>query len=303
MVDSLLSVVVVCYNMQREAPRTLYSLSTKYQQDVDEHDYEVIVIDNNSETPLGSSTVESFGSNFRYSYLDSGSKSPVDAVNLGVSCARGDSIGILIDGARIASPGLVRDALSSLRLFDRSFVSTLSWHLGSEVQFVSVPKGYSRQEEDRLLNSIDWRRDGYRLFEISCFSRSCQNGFFRPISESNAVFCSRKYYELIGGYDGRFNLPGGGYANHDFYKRGVDSTEGGHVILLGEGTFHQHHGGITTSSRSDDVRTLLKSFRDQYKALRGQPYSAPYSEPYYYGPIRNRVLPFIKQSLDHATAC
>ena len=38
-----LSVVVVFYNMRREADRTLHSLSRAYQQGIDDLDYEVIV--------------------------------------------------------------------------------------------------------------------------------------------------------------------------------------------------------------------------------------------------------------------
>lgn len=42
------SVVVVVHNMQREAERTLYSLSAEYQRDIDPEDYEIIVVDNGS---------------------------------------------------------------------------------------------------------------------------------------------------------------------------------------------------------------------------------------------------------------
>ena len=41
-----LSVVVVSYNMRREAVRTLYSLTTNFQKDIEEYDYEVIVVVN-----------------------------------------------------------------------------------------------------------------------------------------------------------------------------------------------------------------------------------------------------------------
>jgi hypothetical protein len=34
-----LSVVVVVHNMAREAPRTLFSLSARYQRDIDKKDY------------------------------------------------------------------------------------------------------------------------------------------------------------------------------------------------------------------------------------------------------------------------
>ena len=44
-----LSVVVVFYNMRREAARTLQSLSRSYQEELDDIDYEVIVVENGSD--------------------------------------------------------------------------------------------------------------------------------------------------------------------------------------------------------------------------------------------------------------
>ena len=44
-----LSVVVVVYNMRREAMRTLQSLSRQYQRDIDDVRYEVIVVENGSD--------------------------------------------------------------------------------------------------------------------------------------------------------------------------------------------------------------------------------------------------------------
>ena len=63
-----LSVVVVFYNMRREAARTLHSLSRAYQEGIDDLDYEVIVVENGSDADqrLGEEFVESFGPEFRY---------------------------------------------------------------------------------------------------------------------------------------------------------------------------------------------------------------------------------------------
>ena len=41
-----LSIIVNCYNMRREALRTLYRLSADYQREVSVLEYEVLVIDN-----------------------------------------------------------------------------------------------------------------------------------------------------------------------------------------------------------------------------------------------------------------
>ena len=56
-----LSVIVVFHNMEREAPRTLFTLSPQYQRGVDPGDYEVIVLDAGSHTPLEEIFVKSFG--------------------------------------------------------------------------------------------------------------------------------------------------------------------------------------------------------------------------------------------------
>ena len=59
-----LTVVVNFYNMAREAPRTLHTLTPAYQR-VDGDTYEVIAIDNGSSDPLDPAMVASFGANFR----------------------------------------------------------------------------------------------------------------------------------------------------------------------------------------------------------------------------------------------
>ena len=65
-----LSVVVVVYNMAREAPRTLHSLSAVYQRHIDPDDYEVIVVDNGSNPPLDRKVVEGLAGNFRLIRID-----------------------------------------------------------------------------------------------------------------------------------------------------------------------------------------------------------------------------------------
>src|SRR5262249_49010379 len=87
-----LTVVVVFFNMQREAARTLLSLSRSYQRGLEEIDYEVIAVDNGSRADqrLGDDYVRSFGPEFRY--LDLGadaSPSPTVALNRAAAMAHG----------------------------------------------------------------------------------------------------------------------------------------------------------------------------------------------------------------------
>ncbi len=81
-----LSVVVVFYNMRREAQRTLHSLSRSYQEGIEGLDYEVIVVENGSDPDqrVDEELVRSFGPQFRF--IDMGPDappSPVFALNRG----------------------------------------------------------------------------------------------------------------------------------------------------------------------------------------------------------------------------
>ena len=82
---AMLSLIMVTYNMRREAARTLFSLATPYQRGVSPEDYEVLVVDNGSTHPLDEAWVKSFGPGFRYFYRQSDNPSPAAAMNFG-SC-------------------------------------------------------------------------------------------------------------------------------------------------------------------------------------------------------------------------
>lgn len=278
-----LSVVVIVYDMGREAPRTLQSLALPYQTGIAAEDYEVIVVDNGSPIPLGEAAIRAYGSNFRYRYIKNALKSPAAAVNLGVALSRAPVVGICVDGARIASPGLLSTALSAFRLHKDPIVATLAWHLGPEVQQKSVLNGYNKGTEDRLLESIRWPSDGYRLFEISVLAASSNKGYFAAPSESNALFLRRSTFHEMGGYDTAFDLPGGGLLNLDFFIRALDRKQSPYVMLLGEGTFHQIHGGASTSAEPE--RDRFQEWAEQYKKIRGEPWQHPQKSAIYLGHI------------------
>lgn len=291
-----LSFIVVAYNMDRELPRTLKSLSKSYQQGAQGIDYEVLVVDNGSQPSFGSTRVVANGDYFRYIYLENASESPAHALNYGVEQSRGTIVCMMIDGARIASPGIARWALSAFRAFDDPTVAVLGWHLGPRIQNQSVNQGYNQDREDSLLEQIAFPDDGYRLFEISVFASSCGWGWFLPFPESNAVFLRKKSYWNIGGYDERFDVPGGGLLNLDFYRRAVLRDDRESVILLGEGLFHQIHGGIATNTREEDLRRKFQSWRAQYKEIRGADFMPPKKRPIYLGTVPPTALRSIEAS-------
>lgn len=270
----LVSVVIVSFNIGRELPRSLETLTAPYQRHIDAADIEVVVVDNGSQPRVDSRLVESFGRQVRLVRIENASASPAAAINVGIATASADVIGVMVDGARMLTPGLLHYALHGARLFPRAIVATLGWYLGADMQRCSMGSGYTREAEDDLLASIDWRGDGYRLTEISTLDESSLNGWFAPLSESNALFASRSTWAALGGAEERFDAPGGGLLNLDIFTRAV-SLEGAQLVtLLGEGTFHQLHGGVSTNAPGGSSERW-NEWAAQYEQIRGRPYRVP----------------------------
>jgi hypothetical protein len=296
-----LSVVVVVYNMPREAPRTLLSLSAGYQRHIDADDYEVIVVDNGSDPPFDPGEIEHLSGNFRLIRIDDASPSPAQAVNRGLAAAHGDVIGVMIDGARVVTPGLLHFARHGARLYERAVVATLGWYLGYDLQSFAMRTGYNQVREDELLASIGWPRDGYRLFEIATMDEASVDGWFAPIGETNALFMRREMWDLLGGLDERFDTPGGGLVNGDAFRRAGDLPEAEIVILLGEATFHQLHGGTATNAPVESFPDMLVQWSKRYEAIRGCPFGYPNlrNPPTYLGAFpRSALARFVRAAID-----
>jgi hypothetical protein len=282
--------------MAREAPRTLLSLTDQYQG-ISKRDYEVIVVENPSEQMLSPSEVRGYGKQFRYFVNPRPSRSPANAINFGASKARGRNLMLLIDGARILSPGILSRTLTAFRLHEQPVVAALAWHLGPDNQARSVHNGYCQDMEDQLLSTVDWQQDGYQLFTISALAGSCSMSWFYPILESNCISMSREHFDSRRGYSEDFVTDGGGFVNLDFYERAVADSRRPLVMLLGEGTFHQFHGGAATN-RKDDAP--LQAFREEYERLRGKAFAAPERQPVFFGSMPDAAKPFMRFSINAA---
>src|SRR3954471_25097452 len=120
MAGPALSVVVVAYDMARELPRTLQALEPGYQRGIEAHDLEVVVVDNGSPVPLDPGAHRD---RVRWTRLDPAPPSPVRAANEGLHQARGELVGLCIDGARLPSPGLLATALAASRIAERTVIT------------------------------------------------------------------------------------------------------------------------------------------------------------------------------------
>jgi hypothetical protein len=154
--------------------------------------------------------------------------------------------------------------------------------------------------EAELLASINWPNDGYRLFEISCLSGTSGSGYFKPIGESNCLSVPADIWQSLGGFDPAFTETGGGQVNLDFYKRAVELPDTLLVILMGEGSFHQFHGGITTGTKGKARVKSMDDHFNQYAALRGEPYKSPTKRPIYLGSLPDSAMKFMHHGTTQA---
>lgn len=293
----VLSVLVIAYNMARQAENTLYTLSTAFQRDVAERDYEIVVVENASERNLDPGRVSALGANIRYLRRQEAGVSPAAAVNFGLARCRGRLIGLMIDGARMVTPRVVRYVLDAWRITEDALVAVPGYHLGPAEHHENVDAGYDEEAEKALLAQVDWRQDGYQLFSIACLSGANARGIFHPVMESNCMFASAENFRRIGGADERFQLPGGGALNlHMFRQLGL--LPGIQYFLLpGEGSFHQFHRGVTTAQTAERAR-IIERQREQLQGLWDGPCHSLRREPALLGAVTGWALPFLGQSVE-----
>lgn len=304
----LISVVIIAYNMAREIPRTVRSFLPGYQQGITDDEIEIIVMENGSSHPVPADIVASWPDNVRYVNVQDPHPSPAQALNAGIAMARGHWVCPVIDGARMVTPGVFKDAKALMGSYDNPVIATLGFHLGDKVQQLNVKDGYNQDVEDELLRSIDWPNFPYRLFDISALGGSAQGAWLTPIAESNVLILKKSFYEKVGGYDEQFDIPGGGLINLDFFKRVIDHEESQYILLLCEGSFHQYHGGVTTSrpvgqtSLEDKTKTTWEIYAQQYKNIRGQAYQASSQMPIIYGQMRPEIQRILIKAALHIDA-
>ncbi|MBX3314997.1 MAG: glycosyltransferase [Actinobacteria bacterium] len=292
-----LSVVVVTYAMARELPRTLRTLDPRHQRGIAADDYEVVVVDNGSPEPVDQALLDGFDGTIRLLRVDDAPPSPAHAANLGIEAAEAPLVGLIVDGARMSSPGLLAGAVEAATLHHRPVVTATAYHLGSVPHMRAIEVGHDQAAEDALLGSIDWELDGYELFSISTFAGSSWRGILGPMGESSSLFLPAALWRELGGLDERFDLPGGGFVNHDLYRRACTAPDTRLLQLIGEGTFHQFHGGAATSRRfgHDEMQA-------GYRALRGDRYRPPEVAPTFLGAVHPAVLGHLEASVRLARA-
>lgn len=293
------SVILIGYKMPSQLENTLLSLSPDYQRGVNADDYEVIVMENSSDQNLSQSVVDSLPKNFHYTLREETAASPVYAINEAFSQSRGAIVCLMIDGARMASPGVIAAGLDAFAITENAVVAVPGYHLGAGEQHTMNEVSDQLLYEQELLSSIDWRGDGYQLFGISTFSGANRRGYLQPIMECNCVFASAKNFAAIGHANTDFLLPGGGSINLHMY-RSLGMLAGTRLFVTpGEGSFHQYHGGVTTSSY-EEREAEIDRHREQLHSYWPGGFHSLRREPALIGTMPPQAVPFLQKSLEFA---
>jgi hypothetical protein len=270
-----LSVIVIAYQMQHQVANTIMTLLPPYQQNISADQFEILLIDNGSDQPLPESIWRQ-SPNIRCQHIPKSTapRNPGVAINRAVADNRSPLLCIMIDGARMLTPGVLHRGIELASMSEKTLVEVRGWHLGSKLQMESVLDGYNPAVEKKLLDQIDWPNDPYRLFEISTPAASMKKGFLGLAAECTCLFISRTLFDRIGGYDERYTEPGGGLCNADFFVRAVQASERV-FTLLGEGTFHQIHGGAATGLTGENSRDSFRRWKTEYERLSRPWHTAP----------------------------
>ena len=102
----------------------------------------------------------------------------------------------------------------------------------------------------------------------------------------------RRTWLDLGGFDPGFVSPGGGLANLDFFKRVCQREDVPPGCLLGEGTFHQVHGGIAANAAPE--QHPIAGFQEEYRRIRGEEWQMdPNLAPYYLGRMPQQAREFV----------
>lgn len=294
-----ISVIIVVYRMPRQAINTIYSLSALHQRNIKEEEYEIIVVENRSDNMIDQQQLLALGKNIRYVSREESGHSPAAAINYGFSLCRADYIGLLIDGARMVTPRVLEYALQAKSIDKNSIFAVPGYNLGAEKQHID--SHYSEEKEIRLLSKTNWQQNGYRLFDIANIGEANPRGFFQPFMENNCLFSSLGSYENIGFADENFHFLGGGGLNlHMFRLLGTLANAPYLFVTPGEGSFHQYHGGVSTTPRADREEILAPPRKQLVSYWGGDTFKALQREPFLLGAVNSHAQKFLLYSSQRA---
>ncbi|MEO0751855.1 MAG: glycosyltransferase, partial [Pseudomonadota bacterium] len=295
-----LSFVIVYYDIPDQIERTLQSCSPAYQG-MPEDQIEVVLVNNGSPTPLPDDLQARFP-HVRQVLTVEGHPSPVTALNAGLEAAHFDMIALMIDGAHMLSPGVVKDARDAWALFPNPVINVPQYMLGAQSQSLN-PQPRAFEAEDEALRRLGWPEDGYALFDYAVYPGEQYHRTYVAAVETNCLITTRHVLDSYGGFDPRYDEPGGGFANLEIFTRLIHEPENSYIVLPGEGTFHQDHSGTTTQRSPEERDQLVEDYRRKHREVTGDEDVLNTRSPFAFGKMRRvtQRIPTISREFGSAS--
>ncbi len=278
-----LTLIIAYYDIPKHIVRTLISCSPKYQK-APKNKIEVIIADNGSKEPFPEKLLKRFPFISKVIRTD-GKPSPVFALNDAIAHAKFSTVGLMIDGAHILSPGVFRNTRDICQIHERPVINIPQYYLGNISQNLN-PKLDAWKRETWWLDHLKWPERGYALFQHALFPGENATKSLRDAIESNCLITRKAVYEELGAFDEKFDEPGAGFANLEMFNRLTNDKSTTYVIFPGEGTFHQDHDGTTTRKSPEDRDILVDAYRAKYKSITGLETMPNVKSPVLYGTMR-----------------
>lgn len=285
-----LSVVVIVHRSSRQAGLALESLSPGYQCGL-EVPYEVLVVEADSDDPLGAARAAAAGPHTRYLSVPAGEAWRARAIQCGIREATAPVLGLIQDASHIVTPGTLGLAWGVLQLRRHALVVVADYCLDP----AKVPGAGDVGAELGWLATSAWRENPYGLFDAARYGPAAINGPLSPILGASVMFATKDRVEVLLGLDASLDRPGGAALRLHLFTElcRIPGTE--LIALVGEGAFRVTHPEVMTDAvrwdESSGERSMVAAVLPQ-----GPAFQAVHRAPQPYGTVGREAQPQVERS-------
>lgn len=263
-----LSIVVIFYDMEECYEDTLLTMSREFQVGIEDVSYEVIAIDNNSPVPLDEGAVERFGPEFKLVRYETEGRSPVEAINYGLSICTGEYVAVVVDGARMLSNGVIAKTLSEAKRYPRACVYTQAFNLAT----YSCAPEEAFNVELKMKKQTGWPGDSKSIISKGILCDSYGPTLQGKIpTEFTWYVVKRSFMDSVGRYNENFKSHGGGLMNQELVIRMVKHNPQ-FVFVQDEYSIHQYHNRYKPKG-------TMQVYFDEFEQVTGRAWQQPNIKP------------------------
>jgi hypothetical protein len=175
--DPHVSIVVVLRASTEHGDDSLHSLSAHHQRHVESEDYEIVIVEEGPLPAFGRERATAHGDNVRHFHAPEGA-----SLDFLLERTRASLVGFVGVGPHLVTPRLVEHLLHAKKVSECPAVFVPEYRIG----------GGEKETAAALLATVDWRRNGYALFDIGGFRDDAYGGFFGTTAATNTVFLSKE---------------------------------------------------------------------------------------------------------------